>query len=88
MSYYSVEMQKSALHKNYKSLRCNDGQFPKCSKCGQQPGTAPNSRHAPKTIEDVRAFKCTACLYPPCSGCKAEMSKMERRTHGGKDSWT
>eukprot|EP00973_Karenia_brevis_P095229 12426382-Karenia_brevis.AAC.1 len=61
MSYYSVEMQKSALPKNYTSLRCKDCQFPKCSKCGQQPETALNSRHAPKTIEDVRAFKCTTC---------------------------
>ena len=86
--HFSIAYQKRAAGKqNYTDLRCKDCQEPPCSKCGERPETELKTKQIPKTLAELQSFMCDKCLYPPCSGCQKAMSKMQRTTHRGKDTW-
>ena len=83
-----LHLEKEALRKCWKKIRCQTCQCPKCSVCGKTPMTIPHAKQAPKTHDEVLSFKCSTCLYPACSNCGAQMTRKERRAHRGKQKWT
>ena len=78
---YSVPMQKNTQHHDYKELKFLSCQYPRCIACTERPAQLLNPVVAPKSKDEVEAYRCPSCSSNPCQMCGEPPTRKQRRLH-------